>query len=66
MSKRGREKKALHVAKVTEKREARRKEQEARGQRQDPAAKRDGKKALGMAPPWKRQILEALKKRRKI
>lgn len=68
MSKRGREKKAAHVAKVREKKQSRlvdaMKEavEHSRGKKRLRTTAR-GKAALGMMPPWKRKIFEALKKR---
>ena len=56
MSRRGKEKKAKYVAKVRSKKEERMK---ARDIRLEPKQKA----ALGMMAPWKRKIIEALKKR---
>lgn len=56
MSKRGKEKKAAHVAKVHARKAACKEVSEMRLEPRNKAA-------LGMPAPWKRKITEALKKR---
>lgn len=69
MSKRGREKKGEHVRKVREQKKQRlvdaMKEavEHARGQKKLRETVVRGKASLGMAPPWRRKIIEAIKKR---
>jgi hypothetical protein len=72
MSRRGREKKQKHVEKVRAKKAERSlasldlagiQEQALAKAAKKAVRTLKGRNALGMAPPWKRKILEALKKR---